>query len=170
MCKDKPITTETTSCGNRFILEREGQAEDRRQWQGVAPSAHLCSIAALHQRENRYRLASAYLPGMLNVMTDDAVLYPISYCPFSGGCPQTVQRGHRSMKKMGEPPTAPRAVASIAVPRHGPLPLTTTTTRARQAHTDAHLPTWRLHTVAACRDNVVITLYIVDKHRRLTRH
>jgi hypothetical protein len=36
-----------------------------------APAAYLCRIASLHQRENRYRLTSAYLPGVLNVMADD---------------------------------------------------------------------------------------------------
>jgi hypothetical protein len=36
-----------------------------------APAAYLCRIAALRQRKNRYRLTSAYLPGMLNVMADD---------------------------------------------------------------------------------------------------
>jgi hypothetical protein len=37
-----------------------------------APAAYLCRIASLHQHENRYRLTSAYLPGVLNVMADDA--------------------------------------------------------------------------------------------------
>jgi hypothetical protein len=37
-----------------------------------APAAYLCRIASLHQRENRYRLTAAYLPGVLNVMADDA--------------------------------------------------------------------------------------------------
>jgi hypothetical protein len=37
-----------------------------------APAAYLCRIAALHQRDNRYRLTTAYLPGVLNVMADDA--------------------------------------------------------------------------------------------------
>jgi hypothetical protein len=37
-----------------------------------SPSAYLCRLAALHQCENCYRLTSAYLPGVLNVMADNA--------------------------------------------------------------------------------------------------
>jgi hypothetical protein len=46
--------------------------EQRGSTSTDAPAAYLCRIAALHQRENRYRLSTAYLPGILNVMADDA--------------------------------------------------------------------------------------------------
>jgi hypothetical protein len=36
-----------------------------------AAAAYLCRIASLHQRTNRYRLTTDYIPGPLNVMADD---------------------------------------------------------------------------------------------------
>jgi hypothetical protein len=63
-------THERTIC----VLSDNTAAVSRKQHSSTstdAPAAYLCRIAALHQRENRYRLTSTNLPGMLNVMADD---------------------------------------------------------------------------------------------------
>ena len=36
-----------------------------------SPSAYLCRLSSLHQRQYRYRLQPSYLPGPLNTMADD---------------------------------------------------------------------------------------------------
>jgi hypothetical protein len=37
----------------------------------TGPPAYLCRLGSLHQRTHRYRLRADYLPGPLNVMSDD---------------------------------------------------------------------------------------------------
>jgi hypothetical protein len=76
VCHPDILVTEHDTRERTICVLSDNTAAVSREQRGStstdAPAAYLCRIAALHQRENRYRLTSAYLPGMLNVMADDA--------------------------------------------------------------------------------------------------